>query len=59
MIIYADIQNNKFITSNLVRSKNPPLTVGYKDIVNFINVTNVNNEHACVVESKLCHHKKW
>ena len=37
--------------------KNPPLTVGYNDMMNFINVTSVDNEHIRVVEPERCHYK--
>lgn len=37
--------------------KNPPLTVGYKEMMNFINATSINNEHIKVVESEHCHYK--
>ena len=37
--------------------KNPPLTVGYNDMMNFINVTSVDNEHVRLVEPEQCHYK--
>lgn len=37
--------------------KNPPLTVGYNDMMNFINLTSVDNEHVRVVEPERCHYK--
>ena len=37
--------------------KNPPLTVDYHSMMNFIKVTSVDNEHVRVVETKSCHYK--
>lgn len=37
--------------------KNPPLTVGYNEMMNFIRVTSLNNEHVRLVESQHCHYK--
>ena len=37
--------------------KNPPLTVDYREMVNFIRLTSVNNEHICVVTPQQCHYK--
>ena len=37
--------------------KNPPLTVGYNEMMNFIRVTSMNNEHIRLVESEHCHYK--
>ena len=37
--------------------KNPPLTVRYKEMMNFIHATNIDNEHIRVVEPEHCHYK--
>lgn len=37
--------------------KNPPLTVDYDEMMNFIRVTSINNEHVRLVESQHCHYK--
>ena len=37
--------------------KNPPLTVGYNDMMNFINITSVDNDHIKVVTTEQCHYK--
>ena len=37
--------------------KNPPLTVGYNEMMNFIRVTSLNNEHVRLVESQHCHYR--
>lgn len=37
--------------------KNPPLTVGYNEMMNFINVTSVDNEHIRIVEPEQCRYK--
>lgn len=37
--------------------KNPPLTVSYQDMMNFIRVTSIRNEHVRLVESQHCHYK--
>ena len=37
--------------------KNPPLTVAYRDMMNFIRLTSVDNEHICVVTPQQCHYK--
>lgn len=37
--------------------KNPPLTVGYNEMMNFINLTSVDNEHIRVVNPEQCRYK--
>ena len=37
--------------------KNPPLTVAYQEMMNFIRLTSVDNEHICVVNPQQCHYK--
>ena len=37
--------------------KNPPLTIPYAAMMNFIKVTSVDNEHVMVVPERLCHYK--
>lgn len=37
--------------------KNPPLTIDYKSMMNFIRATSVDTEHVRVVESQYCHYK--
>lgn len=37
--------------------KNPPLTVRYDDMMNFIRTTSVMNEHIRLVEPQHCHYK--
>ena len=36
---------------------NPPLTVGYKEMMNFIEATSVHDEHLRVVDLSQCHFK--
>ena len=36
---------------------NPPLTVDYNDMINFINLTNIDNYHIRLVKPKQCHFK--
>lgn len=37
--------------------KNPPLTVGYGEMMNFIRVTRVESEHVRLVDPAQCHYK--
>lgn len=37
--------------------KNPPLVVGYKEMINFIKVTSIDNEHVRIVNPEQCHYK--
>ena len=37
--------------------KNPPLTVPYHDMLNFIRMTSVGNEHVRMVHDHQCHYK--
>ena len=37
--------------------KNPPLTVSYKAMMNFIRITSVESEHVWVVAPQQCHYK--
>lgn len=37
--------------------KNPPLTVNYDAMMNFISVTSIDNEHIKVVKAEACHYK--
>lgn len=48
-------KKKRILTSLL--PKNPPLTVGYNEMMNFIRVTSLNNEHVRLVESQHCHYK--
>ena len=41
----------------LDNGKNPPLTVGYDDMINFINLTNIDNYHIRLVKPGQCHFK--
>lgn len=34
--------------------KNPPLTIGYDEMINFINLTSIDNKHICIVNRKQC-----
>lgn len=40
-----------------VDGKNPPLTIPYEDMMNFIRATSVESEHVMVVENEHCHYK--
>lgn len=46
---------NHFETDSF--GKNPPLTVSYKAMMNFIRVTSVDSEHVWLVEPRQCHYK--
>lgn len=37
--------------------KNPPLTIGYDEMINFIRMTNLDDDHIRVVEPQHCHFK--
>ncbi len=37
--------------------KNPPLTISYTSMMNFIRITSIDNEHIKVVAPELCHYK--
>ena len=37
--------------------KNPPLTISYRSMMNFIRVTSIDNEHIKVVSPEQCHYK--
>lgn len=37
--------------------RNPPLVVGYREMMNFIKVTSVDNEHIRIVNPGQCHYK--
>jgi transcription antitermination factor NusG len=37
--------------------KNPPLTIPYDDMMNFIRISSVRNEHVLVVNDERCHYK--
>ena len=41
----------------LNNGKNPPLTVGYDDMINFINLTNIDNYHIRLVKPDQCRFK--
>ncbi len=46
---------NHFVLNEF--GKNPPLVVPEEEMLNFINVTSVDNEHIMVVEPERCHYK--
>lgn len=37
--------------------KNPPLTIDYNEMMNFIRLTSIKNEHICLVDPQHCHYK--
>ena len=37
--------------------KNPPLIVGYNEMMNFINITSADNDHIKVITPEQCHYK--
>lgn len=37
--------------------KNPPLTISYRSMMNFIRVTSIDNKHIKVVSPEQCHYK--
>ena len=46
---------NHFVLNEF--GKNPPLVVPEDEMLNFINVTSVDNEHIMVVEPERCHYR--
>jgi len=46
---------NHFITDEF--DKNPPLTVKYNEMMNFIRATSIDNEHVMIVDADQCHYK--
>ena len=46
---------NHFVLNEF--GKNPPLVVPEDEMLNFINVTSVDNEHIMIVEPERCHYK--
>ena len=46
---------NHFVLNEF--GKNPPLVVPENEMLNFINVTSVDNEHIMIVEPEKCHYK--
>lgn len=46
---------NHFVT--MEDGKNPPLTVPYESMMNFIKVTSIDNHHVKVVQPEQCHYK--
>jgi transcription antitermination factor NusG len=53
-LTYVNYYYNHFKTEN---GKNPPLTIPYEDMMNFIRVSSVENEHVMVVDQAHCHYK--
>jgi transcription antitermination factor NusG len=43
--------------SRTLYGKNPPLTVDYKSMMNFIAITSIDNEHIRLVDPSRCHYK--
>ncbi len=52
---YLSYYYNHFITDKY--GKNPPLTIDYKCMMNFINITRIDNEFIRLVEPERCHYK--
>lgn len=52
---YLSFYYNHFCTDGF--GKNPPLTIDYDDMMNFINATSIENEHIRVVSPESCHYK--
>lgn len=52
---YINYYYNHFKTS--ADGTNPPLTVPYDDMMDFIRITAVNNEHIMLVDQTRCHYK--
>lgn len=63
--IYSFIKNNpkntfiNFYYNHFMEKgdKNPPLVVGYQEMMNFIKVTSIDNEHVRLVNPEQCHYK--
>ena len=54
-ISYLNYYYNHFKT--LADGKNPPLIIGDEEMVNFINLTSVDNQHIRLVKPDQCHFK--
>lgn len=52
---YLTYYYNHFSVGEL--GKNPPLTVNYNEMMNFIRVTSIRNEHIRLVTPQHCHYK--
>ena len=55
-LLFLNHYYNHFVTDE-VTGKNPPLTVSYASMMNFVQVTSVDNERVKVVTSEQCHFK--
>jgi transcription antitermination factor NusG len=53
-LTYINYYYNHFQLDN---GKNPPLTIPYEDMMNFIRVSSIKDEHVMVVEQEHCHYK--
>lgn len=53
---YLSYYYNHFQTDT--QGKNPPLTIPYKEMMNFIRLTSSDNEQICVVTPQQCHYKE-
>lgn len=55
-LFYLNYYYDHFKT--LDNGKNPPLTIRYDDMINFINLTNIDNHHIRLVKPEQCHFKR-
>lgn len=53
--VHLSYYYNHFVTNEF--GKNPPLTIDYATMLNFICVTSVDNRHIRVVQPQNCHYK--
>lgn len=56
-ISYLRYYRNKTKDLSLQDGKHPPLTIGYDEMMNFIRVTSIDDEHVKVVDEQQCHYK--
>ena len=56
-ISYLRYYRNRTLALNPKDSKHPPLTVNHSEMINFIRLTNIDDEHIKMVDTQLSHYK--
>ena len=54
---YLRFYRNKTKEVNMDDGKHPPLTIDYSEMMNFIQLTNIDDEHVRIVNTQQCHYK--
>lgn len=56
-VSYLRFYRNRILELNSEEGKHPPMIIGYLEMMNFIRLTSIDDEHIKVVDIRHCHYK--